>query len=163
MRNASVDLRPYQRYAEPRRRFLSELGCPDSCRDPLAEFSEWLVAQQLNGTMAASRVQRGYDLIRPNGRRVQVKYLANPSSKWVNEHHVRFTDDMDEYALVVFEALNLLAVVIFQRETIGKVCALLQKRHPNQDSGLQFTRRNFQTIISEPKPFQAVGVEIHDP
>ncbi len=129
----------------------------------IAGVRQWIVAQQLSGTMAASRVQRGYDLTRPNGRRVQVKYLANASPKWVNEHHVRFTEDMDEYALVVFEALSLLAIVIFQRDTIGKVCALLQKRHPDQDIGLQFTRRNFQTIISEPKPFQAVGVQIHRP
>ena len=71
-------------YADARLKFLSQIGRGASCRDPLAEFSEVLVACLLNAKPADSRVQKGYDPIRPNGRRVQVKYLANPQHPWVN-------------------------------------------------------------------------------
>ena len=82
MAELSVDTSLYRTYSEARRQFLRTLGCDDSCRDPLSEFAERLVNQQLGGTLATSRVQKGYDLETPDGRRVQVKYLANPPGIW---------------------------------------------------------------------------------
>lgn len=74
------------RYSLARREFLAELGLGRSNRDPLAEFSEGLVAALLGGTLATSRVQRGHDLVAPRYGQVQVRYLANPPGPWINEH-----------------------------------------------------------------------------
>ena len=57
---------------------LDVLGIPTSNRDPLAEFSERLVAALLSGALAPNRVQAGYDVTLPVGGTVQVKYLADP-------------------------------------------------------------------------------------
>ncbi|TDA69365.1 MAG: hypothetical protein D9V47_05535 [Clostridia bacterium] len=81
----------FQEYWRARLALLERLGCPHSNRDPLAEFSERLVASLLGGRLAESRVEKGYDVLRPDSGRVQVKYLANPDGTWVNGHTVRFT------------------------------------------------------------------------
>ena len=95
-------LRSLEAYRSARAQFLEALDLAVSNRDPLAGFSEHLVAALLGETLADSRVQKGYDLINPAGERVQVRYLANPGSiKWVNEHHVRCGPDFDRYALVL--------------------------------------------------------------
>ncbi len=159
----SLELTAWQAYADKRLNFLNSLGRSRSCRDPLAEFSEHLVHRLLGGTMAASRVQKGYDLIRPDGRRVQVKYLANPGTRWVNEHLVRFVPETEDYALVFFEAMQLTVVVVFPRETIASVCAELGKRHPNQDHTLQLTRRNLLTILEDEGRFRRLEVEVYRP
>jgi hypothetical protein len=95
----------FERYARGRADLLQAIGVTGSNRDPLAEFSERLVAALLDGELASNRVQRGWDVM-AGGRRVQVKYLANASDEvWVNEHHIQVTADMDDYAIVFFEAL----------------------------------------------------------
>jgi len=154
-------LSQFQIYSKSRSQFLEQLNLSKSCRDPLAEFSEILVGKLLNATLADSRVQKGYDLIKPNQRLVQVKYLCNPSKNWINEHPIKFPDSVDEYALVIFVFLQLESVLVFQRETLGQVCSLLGKIHPNQDTTLQFTRRNYETILSEESEFEKLGLEIH--
>lgn len=112
-------LSEFQAYSKARSQFLDQLNLSKSCRDPLAEFSEILVGKILNATLADSRVQKGYDLIRPNQRLVQVKYLLNPSRSWINEHPIRFPPLVDEYALVIFISLQLESVVVFHRETLS--------------------------------------------
>lgn len=77
-------------YRAARIRLLTELECASSNRDPIAEFSERLVALLLNGMLAPNRVQPGYDLVASSGERVQVKYLANRATSWINEYHVHF-------------------------------------------------------------------------
>ena len=154
-------LSQFQIYSKARGQFLEQLNLSKSCRDPLAEFSEILVGKILNATLADSRVQKGYDLIRPNQRLVQVKYLLNPSRVWINEHPIIFPSTVDEYALVIFVALQLEAVLVFQRETLSQVCSLLAKAHPNQDTTLQFTRRNYETILSEKSKFEKLGLEVY--
>jgi hypothetical protein len=154
-------LTSYRSYARSRKQFLAASGLPDSCRDPLAEFSEVLVAAVLNASKADSRVQKGYDLTRPNGRKVQVKYLCNPSRGWINEHYVYFADGVDDYALVIFEGLDLRAVIIFVRESISQVAALLKKRHPKQEVSIQFTQRNYRTILTRQAEFFGLGIELH--
>jgi hypothetical protein len=50
----------YQRYMEARNALLDELQLKRrSNRDPLSEFSEWLVAALVDGTLADSPVQPG--------------------------------------------------------------------------------------------------------
>jgi hypothetical protein len=150
-------------YREGRRRLLVALGCSASNRDPLAEFSERLVAGLLGGTLAASRVQKGHDLVTPAGETVQVRYLANVSGGWVNEHTVSFKEHLDRYALVVFEDFDPNAVLVFPREAMGAICALLGKRHPNQARTLQLTHRNYQQLLIERERFEQVGLKLLHP
>jgi hypothetical protein len=143
-------------YAEARRAFLGQIDHTVSNRDPLAEFSEVLVAQLLSGRLAASRVEKGYDLTDPEGRRVQVRYLANPAQEWINEHAVD-TREVDRYALVVFEDLEPQHVLVFPRD-LTAICAALGKRHGSQDRLLQMTRRNYRQILEQQERFAALGV-----
>jgi len=153
-------LSEYRTYAFARGRFLNELGRATSCRDPLSEFSEVLVARLLGARIAASRVQEGYDLIRRDGRHVQVRSLANAGENWTNEHHVKFAEGVDDYALVIFMSLQVRSVMIFRRDTISHVCAELKKRHSCQEATLQLTKRNYVRIVQEIAKFRALGVEV---
>ncbi len=158
----SVDelLAQFQSYSHARVSFLAQLQQSRSCRDPLAEFSEVLVARLLGATRAPNRVQKGYDLTRPNGRHVQVKYLSNPGAGWINWHTVHFTELCEEYALVLFVRLRLQSVLVFPCETVSQVCQALKKHHPYQDRLLQFTEKNLSVIRADPARFEALGVEI---
>ena len=150
----------FNNYIKARKSLLSYINCTNSCREPFAEFSEYIVAQLLNSELAESRVQKGYDLIRPDGRKVQVKYLANPTKKWINEHHMKFEGNCDDYAIVIITDFKIEGVVVFKKETIEEVCNLLVKRHPNQENSLQFTRRNFDYILNNVSQFKELGVEV---
>jgi len=150
-------------YRQGRRRLLVALGCSASNRDPLAEFSERLVAGLLGGRLAASRVQKGHDLVTLAGETVQVRYLANVSGGWVNEHTVSFEEHLDRYALVVFEDFDPKAVLVFPREAMGVICAMLGKRHPNQARTLQLTQRNYRQFLTERERFEQVGMKILQP
>ncbi len=127
----------------------------------MAEFSEVIVGKLLNARFADSFVQKGYDLIRPNGQFVQVKYLSNPSNHWINEHSILFPESVNEYALIIFVSLELKAIIVFKRGTLGQVCSLLGKKHPNQDTTLQFTKRNYKMILAEKAKFEDLGLEIY--
>jgi hypothetical protein len=153
-------IRAFEKYSVARTAFLNELGCPGSNRDPLAEFSERLVAALVNGHLTESRVQPDYDVIGPSGEKIQVKYLANPGNKWINEHEIKFSLNMDSYALVFFENLQLVAILMFSRAGIESVCRSLNKRHRNQHDSLQLTQRNFQQILDNAEGFQPHGVHI---
>jgi hypothetical protein len=150
----------FAKYRLERTTFLHKLGCPGSNRDPLAEFSERLVATLVKGQLVESRVQPDYDIIGPEGERIQVKYLANPLDKWINEHEIKFTPNMDSYALVFFENLQLVAVLLFSQAGIEGVCQALKKRHPNQDKSLQLTQRNFRQILDSAETFQRFGARV---
>lgn len=150
----------FQDYAQVRKHFLSRINLSTSCRDPLAEFSEMFSAVLLEAKIADSRVQKEYDLIRPNGRFVQVKYLCNSSQKWVNEHTIYFNEHVDDYALVIFENLDLRSILIFPRESVSQAARLLQKRHAHQDKSIQFTQRNYKTILVKQDDFSELGIEI---
>lgn len=160
MANLEVDLSALQTYLSARQALLREIDCCGSCRDPLAEFSEYVVARQLNARLADSRVQKGFDLVDPAGRRIQVKYVSNPNGKWINEHTVVFPIEADVYALVVFEAFELRAVLVFPRESMPSAGRLLGKRHPDLERTLQLTQRNFLRILQEQDTFEALGLRV---
>jgi hypothetical protein len=140
--------------------FLGQIDHAGSNRDPLAEFSEVLVAELLSGRLASSRVEKYYDLTDPEGRRVQVRYLTNPAGGWINEHVVD-TRNVDRYALVVFENLEPCHVLVFPQD-LTPVCTGLGKRHGSQDRLLQLTRRNYRQIIEQQERFSALGVLVLD-
>lgn len=154
-------LSQFRIYAKSRSQFLEQINRSISCRDTLSEFSEVIVGKLLNARHADNRVQKGYDLVRPNGQFVQVKYLSNPLNRWINWHVVLFPETVDEYALAIFVSLQLEAVIVFKRGTLGQVCSLLRKRHPNQDTILQFTKRNYEMILSEKAKFEELRLEIY--
>lgn len=152
----------FARYSAGRAELLEALGVKGSNRDPLAEFSERIVAALLDGELASNRVQRGWDVMAA-GRRVQVKYLANASEEvWVNEHHVQVTADMDEYGIVFFEGLLPVSVIIFPTDRLEPIGAALGKKHPNQTTTLQLTRGNYRQLISERDRFAQLGVRTFD-
>lgn len=152
----------FERYARGRAELLEAIGVAGSNRDPLAEFSERLVAALLDGELASNRVQRGWDVM-AGGRRVQVKYLANASDEvWVNEHHVHVTADMDDYAIVFFEALLPVSAIVFPCDGLQDIGAELGKKHPNQAATLQLTRVNYRQLMAERDRFAELGVRIYD-
>lgn len=152
----------FRRYIDARNALLDELRLSrKSNRDPLAEFGEWLVAALVSGTLADSPVQPGWDVRGPDGERIQVKYLANPADRWVNEHPVHVTDLMDSYAIVVFEALLPKAVVILPARNLAAVGTEMGKRHGNLDTTLQFTRANYRRILQDAAAFKELGVRLY--
>ena len=153
-----------QEYAVARRRFLRVCGTPDSCRDPLTEFAEVLVADLLDATKADSRVEKGFDLIKSDGRRVQVKSLSNPNeAKWRNEITMKFDELVDDFALVIYEDLRIKTVLVFPKETLIQICEKLGKKHGRTDSELQFTRSNFHRILNASEEFRLLGLQIINP
>lgn len=150
----------FREYRQARKHLLVCIGIPDSQRDPLSEFAERVSEILLGGRLCESRVQAGYDLIRERGAKVQVKYLANPKGKWRNEHAVRIIG-CDEYALVFFEDLDPRKLIVF-KEPLSRVCAFLKKRHQDQETTLQVTQRNFESIISDRDAATGFGLEVYD-
>lgn len=150
----------YARYVVGRNALLAELNLGrDSNRDPLAEFAEWLVAALTDGKPAQSPVQAHWDVRSPGIGHVQVKYLANSGdARWVNEHLVKVSEPMDAYAIVFFESLLPVSVVMLPARGLGKVAAALAKRHPDQETTLQLTRSNYVRLISELSVFRPLGV-----
>jgi len=78
-------------------------------------------------------------------------------------HTIAFSGDIDDYALVFFEGLDVRAIVVFRRETLTQVCAALRKRHPNQETTVQITQTNFNELISDPEEFASLGVTCYLP
>jgi hypothetical protein len=81
----------------------------------------------------------------------------------VNEHTVSFEEHLDRYALVAFEDFDPKAVLVFPREAMGAICAMLGKRHPNQARTLQLTHRNYQQLLIERERFEQVGLKLLHP
>ena len=148
-------------YRGARDEFLAALDCAGSNRDPFAEFSERITNAALGGTLAASRTQKGWDFMDPEGRRVQVRYLANPAGPWVNGHLIDFRGDgCDRYALVIFEGLDAKSLLVFDHSQMAAICALLSKRHPDQEHTLQLGQANYRAIMNSPQSFAQLGVQV---
>jgi hypothetical protein len=148
-------------YRASRDEFLAALDCAGSNRDPFAEFAERVALAALGGTLATSRTQKGWDFMDPEGRRVQVRYLANPADQWVNGHLIDFRGaGCNRYALVIFEALDAKSLLVFDHSQMAGICALLSKRHPDQENTLQLGQANYRAIVNSPQPFAQLGVQV---
>lgn len=160
--NDTADLlKSWSAYRDARLSLLGDLGIPQSCRDPLSEFAEQLVAALVGGTLADNRVQKGWDVREPNGDTIQVKYLANAAhGSWVNWHTIEPTEHQDWWALVIFLDLMPKAVYLFPSADLTPICQALGKRHGNQDTTLQFTKNNHRDISADPKRFEALGMRV---
>lgn len=151
----------FETYRLARLELLNALRRPESYRDPLCEFSEHLVAGCVEGILARSRVQKGWDLTTPEGGRVQVRYLANGSGAryWINWHTVTLGPDIDLYALVVFIDLLPEAILVFSGD-LSALCQEFSKRHGNQTRTFQITRANFEAFVAEPERYLDLGVQV---
>jgi hypothetical protein len=150
----------YARYVEARKALLAELDLGrNSNRDPLAEFAEWLVAAILHGRLADTPVQAEWDVMALGGQHLQVKYLANTSSeRWVNEHTVRVTPQMDAYAIVFYESLVPVSVILLPARGLAAIGQALDKRHAHLETTLQLTRRDYLRLFGDPPTFRTLGV-----
>jgi hypothetical protein len=152
-----------EEYRRARERLLSVLGPRMSNRDPLAEFAEHFVAALMGGRLAENPVQAYWDIELPDGAKVQVKCLTNsadPGSKaWANEHLVRSLLNVEWYALVIIEGFKVSGVAAFP-STLGPVCHALGKQHGNQDTTMQFGRRNWLAIRDHPDKFRDLGMRV---
>lgn len=150
-------------YRAARERLLAVLGPRKSNRDPLAEFTEHFAAALMGGRLAGSPVQASWDIELPDGAKVQAKYLVNSASPatgaWVNEHLVHSQPGVDWYALVIIEGFQVSGVAAFPAR-LGLICQALGKRHDNQDTTLQFGRRNWLTISDDPDRFRGLGMRV---
>jgi hypothetical protein len=145
-------------YRHARERLLAVLGHASN-RDPLAEVAEHLVAALMGGTLARNRVQKAWDIERSDGTKAQVKYLANAHGPWINEHLVHHIETVDWYVLVIIEGFAVSGVLAFPAD-LASIGAALGKRHPSQDTTLQFTHANWHAIQSDPRRFQALGMRV---
>ena len=149
------------RYRMARSEFLEALGCIGSNRDPFAEFAERIALAAVGGTMAPSRTQKGWDFTDGEGRRVQVRYVANPAGPWVNGHVVDFRGGhCDRYALLIIEAFEPKSLLVFDAAEMPAVGAALAKSHGNLEHTLQLTQRNYMTMLDDPARFGTLGVEV---
>ena len=157
-------------YRTARLHMLESMGLAVSNRDPLTEFGEVLVAAHLDGTLARSRVEPGYDIVyRDDGqkKKVQVKTLSNRSSgsagAWVNEHEIRHNGGADKYAIVVFEDFKVEGVLMITMDRLDGLYDALKKRHKDRGKMLWLTRANWNTIRGDPERFKSLGVEVWRP
>ena len=159
-------LEDFKNYRETRRNLLEKLDRPDSNRDPLAEFSEKLAETILKAKRAGRREQKGFDLEGPSGEKIEVKYVAQVTNKdgtinWKNWHTVKFNEYRDKYALVVFVDLLPRHMFVFSKHKIGDLCQALGKKHPQQDTTLQFTKTSYHTIVENQEKFKNLGVVVY--
>lgn len=111
-------------------------GC-DWVADLFVALAEHRLVDLLGGQVARSRVQAGRDAMTPEGT-VQVRTLSNTSpDQWVNELTVLSVPGVDRYAL--------------------------GKRHGDQATTLQITRRDFVRLLSEQESAAAVGAQVWTP
>jgi hypothetical protein len=103
----------------------------------------------------------GWDVRGPDDERIQVKYLANPVGRWVNEHEIRVNERMDSYAIVIYEALLPQAVIVFPKYNLEVVGAPLGKRSSNLDIGFWFTQANYRHVCNEIAIFNTLGIRLY--
>lgn len=160
-------MKAWNRYRSARLDLLSHLHRPESRRDPSGEWSEMLVKQLLNGRFplkpdgqSVNPVQRSYDIILEDGTHIQVKSLSNPDGKWVNEHEIKFTGQVDTYAIVFFKNLRPEVIIVFPKHQLKYICERLGKKHGEQDIQLKLTQRDFELILAERDDFVGLGLRI---
>ena len=75
--------------------------------------------------------------------------------------YIRVEAEMDEYAIVFFEALLPVTVIVFPARDLASVGAALRKRHPVQATTLQPTRRDHLRILEDTAEFAGLGVRVY--
>lgn len=161
-RDSAVHLEKWGDYVAARRDLLHHLEIDRSNREPMAEFSEVLVRDLVDGELAPSRTEKGWDVRSPDGKKIQVRYLTNRTGNWGNWHWVACSHLYDWYALVVFIDLSPAAVHMFPAYDLTAICDALKKRHANQDRLLSYTYGNYCAISSDPTRFETLGMRVWD-
>jgi hypothetical protein len=114
---------------------------------------------------SSNRNQPGWDVLLPDGKTVQVKYLANgPSGPWVNWHRVQPLARADWYAIVVIVDFAVTGVLTFPNGRLGPIGAALGKRGrmPLED-GWDLSRTSWLSVRDRPDEFRRLGMRVHLP
>jgi hypothetical protein len=119
----------FRDYVAVRKQLLESVEAEGSNRDPLAELAERMAAVLLDAVPAKSRVNKGWDVRRRDGRTVEVKYVANSSDSWVNGHDVSFPPGRDEHALVVIVNLVPQFLLVFNEVSATRCYEGMKKSH----------------------------------
>ncbi|GER86516.1 hypothetical protein KDW_06780 [Dictyobacter vulcani] len=105
-------MRACSEYLPQRLTFLRTLKCSQSKCDPLAKFSERLVAKLCDGDIVDKEDNADYDVIvndKNENIKIQVKYIYNDG----NTHSIRTKTEKDKernwdrYAVVFFDSKNM--------------------------------------------------------
>ena len=79
---------------------------------------------------------------------------------WVNGHLVDFRGDgYNRHALVILEGLDAKSTVVFDQSQMAGICALLSKRHSNQEHTLQLGQSHYRAIMNDLQRFADLGVQ----
>jgi len=164
---ANIPFEAFNKYRTARKMLLKEMGVSSSNRDPLSELSEVIASVKLNAKRVNNRVNKDYDLIGPDGERIEVKYVANPVENdkivWKNWHEVKFDrEERDKYALVVYLDLNPTAMFVFSKGKMQELCNRLGKRHKHQQWMLQFTVSDYKRLLEGREKFIDIGLQVFD-
>ncbi len=150
-----------QPYVDARQSLLRAVGATGSNRDPLSELTETVVAQLLDGVPAKSRVNKGWDLQRSDGRTVEVKYVANGSYSWINGHDIRFPAGRDEHALVLIVDLVPQVLLVFDQASATRCYEGLKKYHDrHDDQRLLITPEMLKKIWKKDLDLSTFSVEV---
>jgi hypothetical protein len=152
----------FLKYRNERKNILKTIEREKSNRDPLCEFAEKIASVILDARRAENPVQKGFDMIDNQGKKIDVKFLSNPKDSWVNWHVIYASDLRDQEALVYYEDLEPKFMFVFELERIGKLTKALGKRHKDLDTSLQFTKTDYIKLTSDPKKYKEYGVKVFD-
>ena len=154
----------YESYISALRALVRELRKqPHPNRDPLSDFSVWLVTMVTRGKCRDSSRKQGWDVESADGGRIRVKYLANSGERWESEHLVLASYTIDSYSLVVFECFLPQAVIIFPARRLAAVGRGLGRLEDNLDTMLKFSHANYRQLLNKASFFKALGVKLYLP
>ena len=151
----------YDHYRMARTVFLRKLNAFNSQREPRSELAEHLVAAEIDGLLSADRNQPNWDVLGPNGERVQVKTLSNATSNFMTNLIVLpFKGECTHCALLIFGAHWLQTMIIFPRKSLPELRTRFRKRHGNEETELHITQVNLRDVEENPDEFKSLGVQV---
>jgi hypothetical protein len=153
-------IQQFDEYVTCRNRYLRTLNLSSSNRDPGYEFAEHFIAAIVGGKLADSRVQSGWDVMRPDRRTIQVRTLWNTHvNTWLNEHTIKFPQSADEYVLVIFLNHKPRWIVAMDRSAMPVLRTLLKKTNKAK-SEITLTASNLKAMCDRPQDFEDIGVRV---
>lgn len=165
-------LRMVAQYRSCRRSFLREVnkvigGKLDYAAyqgDPIPRYAEALVCVLLGSRPSERRNQPGWDAVRPDGRKVQIKVLRNPSQyEGPNALKLDGSAATNEFAVVFVVNYHPELIVIIPKDRVSDVYNVLGKRHAGAGSKLtlRHTDRRKFTHPGNSDVLAKLGVEMH--
>lgn len=111
---------------------LKNRGVLRTHNNPLGDYTEWLVAKALDLKLQANS-KAGYDGIRKNGIRVQIKgrrVTSTNNSRQLSAIRKYASNDFDELAAIIYdEEFNIIEALLIPRDVVGEYA--LYREHVN--------------------------------